>query len=71
VYYYTNRENDQTDDEAHKNKTPPILAIVSDSFWFFSTGQRGVYEKATSWNETLARHFPAVFQRLVAVAQSG
>jgi hypothetical protein len=67
VYYYLNAENDDTDDEAHKNHTPPILAVVSDTFWFFSVGQRAVYEKAVGWNECLAKHFPNVFKRLAGV----
>ncbi|GHU20318.1 hypothetical protein FACS189472_11450 [Alphaproteobacteria bacterium] len=64
VYYYLNAENDTTDDEAHKNHTAPILAIVSDSFWLFTTTDRPTYEIATGWNETLAKHFPEVMSRL-------
>jgi hypothetical protein len=64
VYYYINAENDTTEDPAHKNGTPPILAIVSDTFWFFSVGQRGVYEKAVDWNECFRKNFPETFTRL-------
>jgi hypothetical protein len=67
VYYYLNAENETADDDAHKNKTPPILAVVSDTFWFFSLGQRAVYEKAMGWNECLAKHFPEVLKRLAGV----
>jgi hypothetical protein len=67
VYYYLNAEGDTADDEAHKNHTPPILGIVSDSYWFFSVGERAVYEKAVGWNESLAKHFPSVFKRLAGV----
>ncbi|GHU18849.1 hypothetical protein FACS189472_07770 [Alphaproteobacteria bacterium] len=64
VYYYLNAEDDQKDDEAHKNHTAPILAVVSDTFWMFSTTERPVYEVAAGWNETLAKHYPDVLRRL-------
>jgi hypothetical protein len=70
IYFYKNRENDQVDDEAHKNRTPPILGIVSDSGWLFQTGQLAEYEKAKPWNETLAKHSPETFAKLSGLVQS-
>jgi hypothetical protein len=70
VYYFLNAENDQTDDEAHKNHTAPILAVVSDTFWLFSTKERPLYEIGMTWNECLAKNFPQVLQRLVTGARS-
>jgi hypothetical protein len=64
VYYYLNSENDRVDDEAHKNHTAPILAVVSDTFWLFSTKDRPIYEIGLSWNECLAKNYPEVLQRL-------
>jgi hypothetical protein len=60
VYYYINKENEGE----VINKAQPILAIVSDTFWLFSTGQRATYEIALSWNETLAKKYPEVYARL-------
>jgi hypothetical protein len=62
VYYYLNAEDEQAE-EVH-NHTAPILAVVSDTFWLFSTSERPVYEIGASWNETFARNWPDVFRRL-------
>jgi hypothetical protein len=67
VYYFLNAENDTTDDEAHKNHTCPIIAVVSDSFWLFSAQGAPTYEVSVSWNECLAKYFPDVFRRLIGV----
>ncbi|GHU19232.1 hypothetical protein FACS189472_08720 [Alphaproteobacteria bacterium] len=64
TYYYLNAEDDQVDDEAHHNHTAPILAIVSDTFWLFTTTDRPVYEISAGWNETLGKHYPDVLRRL-------
>lgn len=66
TYYYLNAENDKTDDAAHHNHTAPILAIVSDSFWLFSTTERPTYEISAGWNETLGKHYPDVMARLAS-----
>jgi hypothetical protein len=68
VYYYLNDEQDGTDDDAHKNHTCPILAVVSDTFWLFSATDRPTYEIGMSWNECLAKHFPDVLRRLAGTA---
>jgi hypothetical protein len=65
IYYYINKEGERE----IINKAQPILAIVSDTFWLFSTGQRATYEIALSWNETLAKNFPEVFSRLAQTSQ--
>jgi hypothetical protein len=62
VYYWLNAENDQSLD--FKNKANPILAVVSDTFWMFSTKERANYEIGLSWNQCLGKHFPDVLQRL-------
>jgi hypothetical protein len=69
VYYYLNAESDGADDEAHKNHTAPILAVVSDTFWMFSTSDRPVYEIGLTWNECLAKHHPDVLQKLAGAAR--
>jgi hypothetical protein len=62
VYYDVSSDNA----DAIVNSSYPILCMVSDTFWFFSSGQRASYEIALSWNECLAKNFPNVYQRLAA-----
>jgi chlorite dismutase len=62
IYYWLNAENDQSFD--NKNKATSILAVVSDTFWMFSTKERANYEIGISWNQCLGKHFPDVLQRL-------
>jgi hypothetical protein len=69
VYYWLNVENDQSVD--FKNKASPILAVVSDTFWMFSTKERANYEISLSWKQCLQKHFPAVLQRLMAAYGEG
>jgi hypothetical protein len=64
VYYYLAREAET--DTNNVNHARPMVAIVSDSFWLFSSGQKAVYETSVGWNETLAKHFPGVLQRLAS-----
>jgi hypothetical protein len=63
VYYYLNAEN-ENDEEQH-NHTAPILAVVSDTFWLFSSSEKPQYETSTSWNDTLQKSYPEIFQRLM------
>ena len=66
VYYDISAE----DEPLKINFTCPINAIVSDTFWFFSTGQRANYEIGLSWNECLAKNFPDVYRSLSASNES-
>jgi hypothetical protein len=68
VYFFLNDESDSDDDDAHKNHTAPILSVVSDTFWLFTTTERPVYEIGMSWNECLAKHFPDVLRRLAGTS---
>jgi hypothetical protein len=64
VYYYLNSGDQQADVPELHNHTAPILAVVSDTFWLFSTSDKPVYEISASWNETFAKNYPDVFRRL-------
>ncbi|GHU21078.1 hypothetical protein FACS189472_13460 [Alphaproteobacteria bacterium] len=66
-YYYLDAENHKKNEV---NKTAPILCIVSDTFWMFRVGERAVYDTTSTWNETLAKHYPEIFQRLAGAAQA-
>jgi hypothetical protein len=69
VYYWPNAEDDMSTD--NKNKAQPILAVVSDTFWMFSTKERADYEITLSWNQCLSKYFPEVNQRLSAAFSEG
>jgi hypothetical protein len=66
IYYYLNTDADTTGDDAHKNKACPIVAIVSDTFWLFSSRSRCTCEIALGWNECLQKFYPEVYNRLVS-----
>jgi prepilin-type processing-associated H-X9-DG protein len=55
----------------NKNKAQPILAVVSDTFWMFSTKERANYEITLTWNQCLSKHFPEVYNRLGAAFADG
>jgi hypothetical protein len=68
IYYYVNRGN-----EANEiNRTPPRLALCSDTFWVFTALKpeggtvRGTvfYETNLGWDEFCAKHFPKLWQAI-------
>jgi hypothetical protein len=67
VYYYPDAGGNTSTDARYHNHTQPILGITSDTFWFFTTGQRATYGTALGWNDCLAKNFPDVFRRLAGV----
>jgi hypothetical protein len=69
VYYWLNAENDQSVD--FKNKASPILVVVSDTFWMFSTKERANCGISLSWNQCLQKHFPDTLQRLMSAYGEG
>jgi hypothetical protein len=68
-YYWLNAEDDMWTD--NKNKAQPILAVVSDTFWMFSTKERANYEITLTWNQCLSKYFPEVYQRLRSAFADG
>jgi hypothetical protein len=68
VYYILNAENDTL--ELKYNKATPIIIIVSDTFWMFSSKSRAQYVTDMSWNECLNNHYPDIYQRLLQAQQA-
>jgi hypothetical protein len=66
VYYILNAENDAL--ELKYNHAKPILIIVSDTFWMFSSKSRCQYVTDMSWNECLNKYYPDIYQRLAQAA---
>jgi hypothetical protein len=65
TYALLNRHDDAVN-EASYNRTPPIVALVSDTFWLFTSHNGGVVEYNTkeSWIELFEKRFPALAQKL-------
>jgi hypothetical protein len=66
TYYIQARHNNQ--DNSKKNNVPPLLCLVSDSFWLFSSKGPAIYETQGSWNSVFQKHFPDLFQQLLEEA---
>jgi hypothetical protein len=73
TYYILKRNGDRPTGQADTifNRTAPILCLVSDSFFMFSTGKRATYETTLSWNETFAKYYPQLYQSLVSAVVRG
>jgi hypothetical protein len=63
--YYNLARNDNTD--VVPNRTPPIICLVSDSFWLFTSHNGGTVEYNTkdTWNELFLRRFPDLYNSLM------
>jgi hypothetical protein len=64
---YANQTRDD-DDGNRPNVTPPILSLVTDTFWLFTSEEGGQVEYNTreTWNELFAQRFPQLYQKLMA-----
>jgi hypothetical protein len=63
--YYTLNRNSDTNPEL--NTTPPIICLVSDSFWLFTSHNGGSVEYNTkeTWNELFSKRFPDLYRQLL------
>jgi hypothetical protein len=63
-----NRNNvTQTTAESY-NRTPPILCLVTDTFWLFTSRNGGTVEYNTkeTWNELFEKRYPNLYQQLMS-----
>jgi hypothetical protein len=67
THYVLNRNNDKPEGQADTiyNKTAPILCLVSNSFFIFSSNRITMYERTLTWNETFSRNYPQIYGLLV------
>jgi nucleosome binding factor SPN SPT16 subunit len=67
IYYFLNRNNDTTTNSDSYNKAPPVLCLVSDTFWLFSSKNGGSVEYNTkeTWNELFSRKYPEIYGQLM------
>jgi hypothetical protein len=63
--YYNLARHNNTDVIA--NRTPPIVCLVSDSFWLFTSHNGGTVEYNTkdTWNELFLKRFPNLYNALM------
>jgi hypothetical protein len=68
--YYSLNRNDDTN--IVLNTTPPIICLVSDSFWLFTSHNGGTVEYNTkeTWNELFSKRFPELYKQLLNVYMS-
>jgi hypothetical protein len=66
-YAILNRNNDEVITEASYNRAPPILCLVNDTFWLFTSQNGGTAEYSTkyTWNELFSARFPTLYGRLI------
>jgi hypothetical protein len=72
TYYNLNRNNvTQTTAESY-NRTPPILCLVTDTFWLFTSRNGGTVEYNTkeTWNELFEKRYPNLYQQLKSAYMS-
>jgi hypothetical protein len=67
TYYVLHRNNNEPENESQElnNKTAPILCLVSDTSFIFSSNRKAVYETTLTWNETFNRNYPQIYGSLV------
>jgi hypothetical protein len=49
------------------NRTPPIVCLVTDTFWLFTSKNGGTVEYNTkeTWNELFSKRYPEIYERLM------
>jgi hypothetical protein len=62
TYYILNRHNNQL--PLIYNISTPMLCMISDSFWLFTSTGDGVYDRTSSWNQTFLKHHPALYTEM-------
>jgi hypothetical protein len=67
-YYNLNRNDTTTVSSDSYNRTPPILCLVTDTFWLFTSRNGGTVEYNTkeTWNELFQKRYPELYNRLMA-----
>jgi hypothetical protein len=66
IYGLLNRNNEIMTSELY-NRTPPLICLVWDTFFLFSSQNRGSVEYNTkeTWNELFSKRYPDIYQRLL------
>jgi hypothetical protein len=67
TYLYPFAHHDNPVDTTKKNNTPPIIALISDTLWFFTTNGC-VYETQMSWDDAFRKYFPSLHAQMMEEA---
>jgi hypothetical protein len=67
TYAILNRNDVTAITTASYNRTPPIICLVSDTFWLFTSKNGGTVEYNTreTWNDLFAKRYPEIYKRLM------
>ena len=68
TYAILNRNNTQAITNDSYNRAAPVLCLVSDTFWLFTSRNGGTVEYNTkeTWNELFSRRYPEIYKRLMS-----
>jgi hypothetical protein len=64
TYLYNHRHNNKYN-VGNKNGTPPLLCLITDTFWLFSSNRAAVYETSRSWDEVFSSHYNGLYNQLL------
>jgi hypothetical protein len=72
TYAILNRNDVTTITAASYNRTPPLVCLVSDTFWLFTSENGGTVEYNTreTWNDLFSKRYPELYKRLMDVYTS-
>jgi hypothetical protein len=67
-YTYLNRNDNQVVSNESYNRTPPIMCLVTNTFWLFTSQNGGTVEYNTkeTWDELFKKIYPSIYQRLMS-----
>jgi hypothetical protein len=65
VYAILNRNDNTTITTTSYNRTPPIVCLVLDTFWLFTSENGGTVEYNTreTWIDLFAKRYPEIYKR--------
>jgi hypothetical protein len=72
TYYILNRNDKTTISADSYNRTPPVMCLVTDTFWLFTSANGGTVEYNTkeTWNELFKKRYPELYGRLMSAYMS-
>jgi hypothetical protein len=66
-YVFLNKNDNRVISNDSYNRTPPIMCLVTDTFWLFTSQNGGTVEYNTkeTWNELFNKRYPQIYNRLM------
>jgi hypothetical protein len=71
TYFLMNRNDSEITSDSY-NIAPPLVCLVTDTFWLFTSRNGGSVEYNTkeTWNELFSKRFPDLFRSLITAYSS-